>query len=177
MKKTLSAWQIAGFVFTSVSGVLLHFLYDWSGQSVIAATFSAVNESIWEHLKLLFFPMFLFALVENRKAGKNYPGFWCVKLTGVVFGLILIPVLYYTINGVFGGTPDWINIAIFFAVTAAVYLLETRLFLKSTIPCKNSDGALNVLYITAALFLVFTFFPPHIPFFQDPITKTYGAIR
>jgi hypothetical protein len=39
-------------------------LFDLSGQSVIAAIFSAVNESIWEHMKLIYCPMLLFALIE-----------------------------------------------------------------------------------------------------------------
>ena len=52
MRKSISHWQIVGFLFTSIFGTFLHFLFDLSGQSVIAALFSAVNESIWEHMKL-----------------------------------------------------------------------------------------------------------------------------
>lgn len=75
MKKSLKFWQIGGFVFTAIAGVLLHFLYDWTNQSIIVASFSAVNESIWEHMKLLFFPMFVFALIEYKFIGKNYENF------------------------------------------------------------------------------------------------------
>ena len=45
------------FIFISVLGVLLHFTYEWSGNNPIVGLFSATNESTWEHLKLLFFPM------------------------------------------------------------------------------------------------------------------------
>lgn len=114
MKKLLSTWQIAGFIFTGIAGVLLHFLFDWTNQSIITAPFSAVNESIFEHMKLLFFPMFVFAFIENYYIGKGYKNFWCVKLIGILLGVVLIPVLYYAINGIFGMTPDWVNIAIFF---------------------------------------------------------------
>ncbi|MBE7055804.1 MAG: hypothetical protein E7392_06810, partial [Ruminococcaceae bacterium] len=65
MKKTVSRWQLAGFIFTGIAGVILHFLFDWTGGSVLVAPFSAVNESIFEHMKLLFFPMLLFAFVER----------------------------------------------------------------------------------------------------------------
>lgn len=94
MKRNLSLWQLAGFAFTSIGGTLLHFLYDLTGQSVVAAPFSAVNESTWEHMKLLFFPMFVFALVQSRFFGER-PDFWCVKLAGSAAGLALIPVLFY----------------------------------------------------------------------------------
>jgi hypothetical protein len=52
MKKQISYWQTAGFVFTGVAGTLLHFLFDWTDRNVATALFSPVNESIWEHLKL-----------------------------------------------------------------------------------------------------------------------------
>ena len=64
MKKSISYRQMMGFLFTSVLGTFLHFLFDLTGGSLPAALVSAVNESIWEHMKLLFYPMVLFALVE-----------------------------------------------------------------------------------------------------------------
>lgn len=129
MKRNLSLWQLAGFAFTSIGGTLLHFLYDLTGQSVVAAPFSAVNESTWEHMKLLFFPMFVFALVQSRFFGER-PDFWCVKLAGSAAGLALIPVLFYTYNGAIGKSPGAVNIAIFFAAAAASFLLECALFKK-----------------------------------------------
>ena len=79
MNRSIPQWQTAGFLFTSVTGTLLHFLFDWTGGNVLAAVFSAVNESIWEHMKLLFCPMLLFALVEYRVWGKEHSEFWYVK--------------------------------------------------------------------------------------------------
>lgn len=174
MKRSLSFWQFAGFVFTCVAGTLLHFLYDWSNQSIVFAPFSAVNESTWEHMKLLFFPMFVFALIESRHFGKGYKNYWCVKLTGIGFGLLLIPVIYYTYTGILGTSADWFNIAIFFIAVAASYWLETRLLKGEKLPCVSPSAAIIILCITAVLFAVFTFYPPHIPPFQDPVTKLYG---
>ena len=76
------------------------------------APFSGVNESTWEHMKLLFWPLFFFALVQRPffREQKNY---WCVKLAEILLGLLLIPVLFYTYNGAFEQSPDWVNIAIF----------------------------------------------------------------
>ena len=63
MKKLIN-WQIAGFVFTIITGTFFHFLFDLTNGSRVAALISPVNESIWEHIKLLFFPMFVYALLE-----------------------------------------------------------------------------------------------------------------
>ena len=173
MKRDLLLWQFGGFVFAAVGGTLLHFLYGWAGESALIAPFSAVNESTWEHMKLLFFPLFIFALIQSRFF-KNYGNFWCVKLAGILVGLLLIPVLFYTANGAFGRTPDWVNISIFFISAAATFLLETRLFKREIFECKVPWAALILICLIGVLFAVFTFAPPSIPLFQDPLTKTYG---
>ena len=108
MKREIVYWQYAGFVFTAVMGTLLHFLYEWSGESAVAALISGVNESTWEHMKLLFFPMLGFALIQSRFF-KDTESFWSIKLKGSLIGLLLIPVIFYTYNGAIGKSPDWFN--------------------------------------------------------------------
>lgn len=174
MHKNVSQWQVAGFLFTSVFGTFLHFLFDLTGQNVVAGLFSAVNESIWEHMKLVFFPMFLFAWLENYFWGKEKPNFWCVKLIGIGFALLLIPVLYYTYTGIFGLSVDWLNIAIFFIAAGAAFWLETRLFAQERSCRMPPSAAFALLCAIALAFILLTFFPPHIPLFQDPLTGTYG---
>ncbi len=173
MKRDLSLWQFAGFALTVLGGTLLHFLYDWTNESVLIAPFSGVNESTWEHMKLLFFPLFILALIQSRFF-KEYENFWYVKLAGIATGLVLIPVLFYTYNGAFGKSPDWLNIAIFFISAAVVFLLETRLFKKDSLRGKRPWLAFGVICLIGVLFVVFTFATPQIPLFQDPLTATYG---
>ena len=61
------------FIFISVLGVLLHFTYEWSGDNAVVGLFSAVNESTWEHLKLLFFPFLLLTILEVLLRGNMLP--------------------------------------------------------------------------------------------------------
>ena len=172
MKRSVSNWQIAGFVFTSVLGVVLHFLYDLSDENKVVAIFSAVNESTWEHMKLIFFPMVLFAVFERIFVRED--DFWCVKLIGILFGTALIPVLFYTINGVFGKTPDFVNIAIFFLSAFAGFILEARLLESGWVGCRGRVFSFMVLLLVAVMFGVFTFNPPMLPIFLDPISGSYG---
>ena len=174
MKRSVSAWQMGGFVFTGILGTLLHFLFDWTGGSGVAALFSAVNESIWEHMKLLYYPMLTFAFVEYSHWGRDYPQFWCVKLAGILAGLILIPVMYYTYTGILGLSADWFNIAIFFLTAGAVFYLETKLFEKQHTCRLSPDKAFVLLCLVGVIFTVLTFATPKIPFFEDPLTGTYG---
>ncbi len=173
MKKNLTLWQFAGFSLCSLAGTLLHFLYEWTDESVLIAPFSAVNESTWEHMKLLYFPLLIFALIQSRFF-KEYCNFWCVKYIGFTVGLTSIPVLFYTYNGVFGKSPDWVNISIFFLAAAAAFLTEWALFRRKNHKCKGENLSITLFGIIGLLFILFTFLPPHLPIFQDPITKTYG---
>ena len=173
MNRSMRLWQLFGFGVTALGGTLLHFLYDWLGGSLWIAPFSGVNESTWEHMKLLFWPLLLYAVVQSFFF-RDRKDFWCVKLRGILLGLALIPVLFYTYNGVVGPSPDWLNITIFFISAAAVYLYETRLFEKGTVACKHPRAAVCLLCLIGVLFGVFTFATPEIGIFRDPLTGTYG---
>ena len=173
MKKSIDLWQFLGFAVTSFGGTLLHFLYDWTGKNRIAAFFSGVNESTWEHMKLLFWPMFLFAVLQSFFFKENKT-FWCVKLKGILLGIGLIPVIFYTYNGVIGKSPDWLNISIFFICAAISCLYETRHFKSDKTECKNPKLAFIILCAVALLFIIFTFITPEIAIFKDPLTNTFG---
>ena len=65
MKHSFGISELLGFAVTSLLGTVLHFLYDLLGGALWIAPFSGVNESTWEHMKLLFWPMLLFAAVQS----------------------------------------------------------------------------------------------------------------
>lgn len=177
MKKSPVLWQFAGFVFTGILGVLLHFLFDWTNGSVFVAFVSAVNESIFEHMKILFVPMFLFSLIENKFIGKEFEHFWCVKFYGIVLGLFLIPFLYYMLNGIFGKTPDFINIAIFYVAAGITYITETKMLKNNSLSCDSIGTTFFAFFLLFVLMVQFTFFTPKIPLFRDPLTETYGYFK
>ena len=172
MKRTVWIWQLVGFAITSIVGTLLHFLYDFTNKSVWVAPFSGVNESTFEHMKLLFWPMLIFAVIESFFF-RGYSGFWWIKLFGISLGPALIPILFYTYNGAIGKSPDLVNIAIFLISAALAYIFEARL-LKRNFTIQNPRFAICILCIFGLMFTVFTFRTPRIGIFEDPITHLYG---
>ena len=174
MEKNWGYWQIAGFVFTSVLGTFLHFLFDMTGGNVVAGLFSAVNESIWEHMKLIYYPMVIFAIAEWLFNGRENSKYWCIKLAGILMALIIIPLLYYTYTGALGVSADWFNIAIFFLAAGVTYWAEYKMLSKDGTCLLGPRWSLVIIIGIGILFTVFTFFPPHIPLFRDPITGTFG---
>jgi len=131
MNKNLSVWQLGGFTFAVALGTLLHFIIDWTGLTIFAPI-AAVNESTFEHMKILFFPMLIFAFIECRffKAEE----FWWIKLIGTATGVLLIPILFYTYTGAFGTAPGWLNVVFFFISAGSGYLLGGR-YSKSGLSC------------------------------------------
>lgn len=175
MRRQLFFWSLAGFLFTAAAGSLLHFVYQWSGGSTLAAAFSAVNESTWEHMKLLFFPMFVFSVVQVIALGRQYPNFLAVRAVSTLVGLALIPIPFYTYTGVLGRDVAWVDVTIFFLAALAAFALDARLLRRG----RWNSGyqqvlGLLVLWGLAFLFVYFTFHPPMLGLWQDPVTGGYG---
>jgi hypothetical protein len=117
--------------------------------------------------------MFIFAIVESFFF-RDRKDFWCVKLRGIILGLILIPVLFYTYNGAIAKSPDWLNIAIFFISAAISYIYNLRQFNRGSVVCKNPKLPIAILSAIFLLFILFTFKAPQLGIFRDPLTGAYG---
>ncbi len=168
MKHSIIIWQVGGITFSAILGTILHFLYEWTGLEFIS-TISAINESTWEHMKLLFFPTFFYAIVQWFFFRKEYNNFWWIKVLGITVGLITIPVLFYTYNGAIGLSPDWYNILTFFISLFHCYFIEYLLFKNNKFIKKLNFIPFIILSSIAVLFVVFTFSPPNLPLFISPV--------
>lgn len=175
MQERNKLWALMGFAVTALLGTLLHFLYEWLGEAAWIAPFSAVNESTWEHMKLLYWPMLLFAVIQFAAGGVGRT-FWCVALRGMLRGLAAIPLLFYTFNGVIGPSSAFWNIAIFFIAAAIAYRYEAKQLSRADLSCRASRLALLCLVAIGFLFLLFTFATPHLAIFRDPLTGHCGRI-
>lgn len=176
MRKRLFFWELGGFLFTGLAGTLLHFAYGWSGDSLWTAAFSAVNESTWEHMKLLFFPLFFFSVIQVCALGRNYPNFPAVRAVSTLTGLALIPILYYTYTGILGRHLLWADIAVFFLADLGAFWLDFYLLRRGKLSSAWQQVAgLAVLWALAFCFVWCTFHPPHIALFRDSATGLYGT--
>ena len=174
LKKAFMKYEIAGFIFVSVLGTLSHFIYEWSGCNTAVGLFCPVNESVWEHLKLIFFPYFIWSVIEMNIM-KGEKGILPSKLIGVLTGMTFIVSFYYTYSGVIGKEIEFLSILSFFIGVAAAFLIDF-LIIKSE--CLNSFFWLCVavagFLIISGIFIAFTVAPPLIPLFKDPKNLSYG---
>lgn len=176
--RKLRNWEIAGFFFTAVAGTLLHFVYEWSGEAAAVGFFGAVNESVWEHLKLLMVPMILFTVAEFIFWGRRAPCFLPIKFLSVLIGMLVITAVFYTYTGALGEESVVVDIILFFVADYVMYRYSFKRLAEdeSCAPLVVILAALGFILLITAI-VVFTLNPPHIPLFQDPVTGTYGAIK
>lgn len=171
----MKKWHLAGIIFTIIAGTLDHFIYQWSGESVFLAPFSAVNESTWEHLKLLAVPMLLSSLTEYFAYGKAFSNFLAARTCCVLAGMASIIVMFYGYVALADQHWLWADIAIFILAVILSYVLSFFLLKHNLLAGMGWELTARVLLaLLVVSFVFFTGQPPHMFLFQDPITGHYG---
>jgi len=175
VKRSVVRWEVGGVFLIFFAGSLLHFAYEWSGRSPAVAIFAAVNESVWEHLKLAFWPSVLYACVEFPFLRRQSGSFVFGKAAGIWTMPVMIAGLFYGYTGVLGHHVLWVDILIFFVGIAAGQGVSC-VILRSTRERKslNAIGLVMLLALAGAL-VVFTFAPPEVAPFRDPVNGSYGV--
>lgn len=175
MRKKLRLWEFAGFLTVCAVGTLLPLLYKRTGENTFVAAFTGVNESVWERMKLLYLPYFVFTMVEFSVFAEAFRNFFAAKMAAGGAGLLLIPLLHYSLSGMFGAMPRWTDTAVFFVSAAAAYLLGCRLL--TTLSLRGAALQLTGFLLLLGMMLLFIFFTyrtPRLPVFRDPTTLGYG---
>lgn len=172
MRRDIKKFSIISAIFIIILGTILHFTYDWSGQNAVVGAFSAVNESTWEHLKLLYFPILITTVVGYFKYGKNVQSFLCGKAIQVVVSMAFTVIVFYTYTGVWGKDVAWLNILIFI-LAAILGEIVNYMIIKRGKSC-NKNAAIAVLVVLFVMFINFTTNPPKIGLFKDPVSGGYG---
>ncbi|MGD2249499.1 MAG: DUF6512 family protein [Candidatus Methanofastidiosia archaeon] len=174
----ITTWELLGIVFIIIVGSLLHFVFELSGYSVMVAPIAAVNESVWEHLKLGFWPAVLFTLIEYaafKNKNKGIENFFMAKTYGIYIIPVSIAALFYGYTAILGGNVRVLDILTFMVAVVLGQGVSLRL-LQSQYSAKWNWIFIFVL-ILAVMFVVFTFYPPHIFLFQDSLTGGYGIVE
>lgn len=171
----LKTYTILGVLFSIALGMLLHFTFEWSGHNRIVAFFSPINESTWEHLKMLVFPILIFSIPEYIRIGSQYENYIIAKAIGLLTGMFSIVMLYYTYSGIIGTNYLVIDITVFILGIILSYLMSYALLNHHTFHSSffQPIGVILVLLIIIA-FMWFTVFSPSIHLFLDPVSRSYG---
>ena len=140
-------------------------LHHWSGRNPLIGLIAPVSESVWEHMKLLFFPMLLFGLWSLK--GVTDACRLSAFHAGLLIGTFLIPVLFYAYTSVLGRNFLVLDIALFYICVIAAFLIYRGLS-GSCLLEKYSHVTSMAVFLLLICFLLFTYFPPGFSIFREP---------
>jgi len=161
--------NILAFLTIGTLGALGHFVYEWSGNNYILGFFFPVNESCWEHLKLLFLPTLIYSAVEFFILGNHYKNYLSATVISLLCGMFSIVAIFYIYRGILGKNIDAINIIIYFVsiiimLCKKTHLLKTEKFSNSIF----SVISVFVIILIGVLFAVWSYNPPALGIFRLP---------
>ena len=166
-----------GIVFITLLGSLFHFIFELSGFNPVVGAFSAVNESVWEHLKIGFWPLIIYTAIEYWQINDKTNNFFLAKTVAAYSILAVIPAIFYGYTSITSEPILAIDILSFIIAVIVAQFLSYKILTSKQQPKTTQLISLIALAALAILFIVFTFYPPHIPPFQDPASGEYGIIN
>ena len=163
--KKIRMYQIFSAIFVIILGSLFHFTYNLSGENPIVAIFSSINESVWEHLKLLYFPMLLTIVIGYFYIGKEIPNFLCSKTIGILVAMLFVVIFFYTYTGILGYNIAILDISSFVIATVLGEFVSYILIVNNF--DYNNWIAIFILAILFICFAIFTFKTPNLGIFKS----------
>lgn len=167
--------EIAGAPVVFLLASFLHFIYDLTGKSVLGALFGAVNESVWEHLKIFFIAYVFWGFVELLWARPKLSEFVFAKAVGAFVLCISIAVFFYIYTFFAGKAIFIVDIVASFIFTCLAHFLSYKLTLWEGNKGQFFALGLMMLFVGFVMVLCFSFYPLRLPLFRDPITGNYGV--
>jgi hypothetical protein len=173
-------WEMWGILFIVLFGSLLHFTFDFSGGWRPLGVISAVNESVWEHLKLTFWPAIIWTIIEffrvRRLTKDIYPNFILAKATGAYIMPLIIVAIFYSYKAFTGDSILAVDLLSFVIAVIIGQIVSYWIWLSLKLSETFNWVGLAMFIIGAFLFAIFTFYPPGASIFQDSVTGSYGIL-
>lgn len=162
------------FFITLCLTFLCHFMYDWF-PNTLTSIFFPVNESIWEHMKMLFTTILIGGLIEYIIIKKQNLKFNNILLILFFKSLVSIPIFllfYLPLYYIFGENMV-ISITI---MTIVLILIEIFSFYLLHINEIKYQGVISIVLIILSyiIFSLLTYYPPKTELFYDKTKNKYG---
>ena len=172
--KYIFKWEAWGIGFVFLMGALLHFVFEWSGESVIVGLFASVNESVWEHFKQGFWPMCVYAAIEYKFLQRQANNFFTAKAAAVYVIPIITGLVFYGYTAVVEKEILIVDILIFLVAIIIGQSISYRIMTSGQLHKYSSALSAVFIILLALIFMLFTLYPPHLPIFLDGNSGTYG---
>jgi hypothetical protein len=174
MKNIVLRWELQGIIFVFLLGALLHFVFEWSGESRIVGLIASVNESVWEHFKQGFWPMCIYGAIEYKFLRGRTNNFLTAKALAVYLIPTITGLVFYGYTAIIGKEILIVDILIFLVAIIIGQLTSYKIMTSARLPEYTNFISPIFIILLALVLMLFTFYPPHLPIFLDANTGTYG---
>ncbi|MDO5517866.1 MAG: DUF6512 family protein [Clostridium sp.] len=161
---------LLGIPFIFLISIPLHSAYEFSENNSIVGIFTPVSESIFEHLKLSFYPMLLWwfvsFLILSKKKNISAPKWFVACTFSLIAAPIIIVALFYINTGAFGIHSLALDIFSLFLAVSIAQILGLHLYKHKNANIYDLYSAISVIFVIILLFTFFTFCPPEYPIFS-----------
>ncbi len=175
-EKKYKILEIVGVPIIYLIAAVLHFVYDLSGGSTLSILFGAVNESVWEHLKIFAVGFVLWAIITLLWVRPPFYKYVVAKTLSLYFLLLTIIVFFYTYNLFTDGPVLILDLVSSFVFVALSQYLSYKLTTEDNDLQHYFAVAVMLLMMFFVMFFSFTVFPPKADLFRDPESGMYGVI-
>lgn len=166
--------KIIGVFVIFILSFLSHFIYEWFPNALFSLIFP-VNESIWEHMKLLVTPVLIFSLIEYiiyKKKDINFNNFILSYSISMFFGIIIYLILYLPIHYIFGHSSIF-AIILLFIVFIIIEIISYYIMRYKEFRYSNILG-LGIILVMYVIFGYLTYYPLESDLFYDTSKNIYG---
>lgn len=164
-RSLINKMHFIGVFWVIIVGSLLHFTYEWSGDLAFIGMFSPVNESVWEHLKLGYFSLTFFMLIEYWILRNKTSSYFIAKTTGIISMTMFILIVHYAYEFIAKKNNAVLDVVIFI-VGAIIMQIISMNIMKMKFSRKAESISFALFIAIGILFVVFTFNPPNLPIFE-----------
>ena len=176
INRKIFLWELIGIVFVVVLGSIFHFVFEWLNFWPPIGGFFPVNESVWEHLKLVYWPIVIFSIIEYFPLKKKANNCLLAKFLAIIVACLTIVIFFYAYTAILGEDLLIFDILSFVLGIVLGFLVSYKILTLKELPQWSMVISLISLILVGFIFILFTYYPPELPIFQDPISGLYGII-
>lgn len=173
VNKKVKTLSIVSFFIISILGTLFHFAYEFLGENLVLGAIFAVNESVWEHLKILVIPMFICTIYEYIILKEKSDNIFFALVLKVIISMLFVIGVFYTYTSILGNNIPLVDITTFFIAVLIGQIIWYNA-INHNISKKLNNISLIILIIILLSFIIFTYSPLKFDIFRDNTDKTYG---
>lgn len=166
--------EAAGCPVIYAGAVVLHFAFSWFGPGALTILFGAVNESVWEHVKIFSAAYVGYALLELLWLQVEFRRYVVAKCAGLYALMGGVIAFHYGYRAFAGRTIVWADVIGSAVIVILAQVISCRLTL-SRLPLRDWFApAVFLLMLYYLMFFSFTIYPPKAELFRDPIGGGFG---